>query len=176
MDASCLKLSPWSECSFAQPQRDVCGLHCILDSLEQLVRPIGQFHLLAERRYETCKRPSNVIHAATVEAPIHGVGFVVPEDVTGRLPLAMPPALAADPRGILRDARYRIAVGRLERVRWYRSLWAFELDGRIEECSRLCCLRMPLNTRHRLKTGGISTRLVGKGVNGRQSSAPSITA
>ena len=89
----------------------------------------------------------------------------------------MPPALAADLRATLRDAHYLVAVGRLARVRWYRSLWAFALDdGRVEECSRLCCLRMPLNTRHRLKTGGISTRLVGKGVNGRQSSAPSITA
>lgn len=53
------------------------------------------------------------------------VGFVVLEDETGRLPLALP----ADLRRTLRDARYRIAVGRLERVRWYRSLWAFELMG-----------------------------------------------
>lgn len=59
----------------------------------------------------------------------HGVGFVVLEDETGRLPLAMAPGLAADLRGILRDARYLVAVGRLERVRWYRSLWAFELIG-----------------------------------------------
>ncbi len=58
-----------------------------------------------------------------------GVGFVVLEDETGRLPLAMPPALAADLRGTLRDARYLVAVGRLERVRWYRSLWAFQLIG-----------------------------------------------
>jgi hypothetical protein len=41
----------------------------------------------------------------------------------------MAPGLAADLRGILRDARYLVAVGRLERVRWYRSLWAFELIG-----------------------------------------------
>jgi len=59
----------------------------------------------------------------------HGVGFVVLEDETGRLPLAMAPALAAELRRILRDAHYLIAVGRLERVRWYRSLWAFELNG-----------------------------------------------
>jgi DNA polymerase III alpha subunit len=57
----------------------------------------------------------------------HGVGFVVLEDETGRLPLAMAPALAADLRTILRDARFLIAVGRLERVRWYWALWAFEL-------------------------------------------------
>jgi error-prone DNA polymerase len=59
----------------------------------------------------------------------HGVGFVVLEDETGRLPLALPPALAADLRHTLRDARYLVAVGRLERVRWYRSLWAFQLTG-----------------------------------------------
>lgn len=59
----------------------------------------------------------------------HGVGFVVLEDETGRLPLAMASTLAADLRKILRDARYLVAVGRLERVRWYRSMWAFELLG-----------------------------------------------
>lgn len=62
----------------------------------------------------------------------HGVGFVVLEDETGRLPLAMAPALAADLRTTLRDARYLVAVGRLERVRWYRSLWAFQLMGMSE--------------------------------------------
>lgn len=55
--------------------------------------------------------------------------IVVLEDETGRLPLAMAPALAAELRHILRDARYLIAIGRLERVRWYCSLWAFELVG-----------------------------------------------
>ena len=58
-----------------------------------------------------------------------GVGFVVLEDETGRVPLALPPALAADLRPILRNARYLVAVGRLERVRWYRSVWAFQLVG-----------------------------------------------
>jgi hypothetical protein len=56
-----------------------------------------------------------------------GVGFVVLGDGTGRLPLALPPVLAADLRSVLRDARYLVAVGRLERIRWYRSLWAFTL-------------------------------------------------
>ncbi len=59
----------------------------------------------------------------------HGVGFVVLEDETGRIPLAMAPTLAAELRRTLRDAHYLIAIGRLERVRWYRSLWAFELFG-----------------------------------------------
>jgi error-prone DNA polymerase len=62
----------------------------------------------------------------------HGVGFVVLEDETGRLPLAMSPALAADLRATLRDAHYLVAIGRLERVRWYRSLWAFQLIGMSE--------------------------------------------
>jgi error-prone DNA polymerase len=65
----------------------------------------------------------------------HGVGFVVLEDETGRLPLALSPRLAAELRRILRDARYLIAVGRLERVRWYRSLWAYELIGVAEDAT-----------------------------------------
>jgi error-prone DNA polymerase len=59
----------------------------------------------------------------------NGVGFVVLEDETGRLPLALPSSLAAELRRILRDAHYLVAIGRLERVRWYRALWAFELTG-----------------------------------------------
>lgn len=41
----------------------------------------------------------------------------------------MAPALAANLRATLRDARYLIAIGRLERIRWHRSLWALELIG-----------------------------------------------
>jgi len=51
------------------------------------------------------------------------------EDETGRLPLAMAPGLADDLRTTLRDARYLVAVGRMERARWYRSLWAFQFTG-----------------------------------------------
>jgi hypothetical protein len=51
------------------------------------------------------------------------------EDETGCLPLAMAHTIAANLRTTLRDARYLVAIGRLERVRWYRSLWAFELIG-----------------------------------------------
>jgi error-prone DNA polymerase len=58
-----------------------------------------------------------------------GVGFVVLEDETGRLPLALPPDLAVELRRILRDARYLVAVGCLEQTRWYRSVWAFQLVG-----------------------------------------------
>ena len=39
------------------------------------------------------------------------------------------PSLAADLCHTLRDARYLVAIGRLERVRWYRSVWAFQLGG-----------------------------------------------
>ena len=46
-----------------------------------------------------------------------GVGFVVLEDETGWAQLELPPTLAADLRRILRDTRYLIAVGHLERVR-----------------------------------------------------------
>lgn len=37
--------------------------------------------------------------------------------------------LVAELWGILRDARYLVTVGRLERVRWYQSLWALEIVG-----------------------------------------------
>jgi hypothetical protein len=33
------------------------------------------------------------------------------------------------PSAALRSSSYLVAVGRLERVRWYRSLWAFQLIG-----------------------------------------------
>lgn len=66
-----------------------------------------------------------------------GVGFVVLEDETGRIPLAMAPTLAAKLCRILRDARYLVAVGRLESVRWYRSVWAFELVGVKDDATTL---------------------------------------
>jgi DNA polymerase III alpha subunit len=57
-----------------------------------------------------------------------GMGFLVLEDETGRLPVALPPHLAAQMHRILRDARVVVVAGRVERVRWYRSLLA--LDAR----------------------------------------------
>ncbi len=56
-----------------------------------------------------------------------GMGFVVLEDETGRLPIAMPPQLAAELHRRLRDAREIVITGRVERVRWYRSLLAYDL-------------------------------------------------
>jgi error-prone DNA polymerase len=52
----------------------------------------------------------------------HGMGFLVLEDETGRLPVALPPQLAAQLHRLLRDARVVVVMGRVERVRWYRSL------------------------------------------------------
>jgi error-prone DNA polymerase len=56
-----------------------------------------------------------------------GMGFLVLEDETGRLPVALPPRLAADLHRILRDARVVAVCGRVEHVRWYRSLLALDL-------------------------------------------------
>ena len=41
--------------------------------------------------------------------------------------MALPRAVADELRRTLHDARYLVAVGRMEHVRWYRSLWAFQL-------------------------------------------------
>jgi DNA polymerase III alpha subunit len=57
-----------------------------------------------------------------------GMGFIVLEDETGRLPVAFPPRLAAQLYRILRDARVVEIAGRVERMRWYRSLLAFEIE------------------------------------------------
>jgi len=58
-----------------------------------------------------------------------GMGFAVIEDETGRLPVALPPQLAAEMQRTIRDARYLVVVGRLERVRWYRSVLAVQVYG-----------------------------------------------
>jgi error-prone DNA polymerase len=56
-----------------------------------------------------------------------GMGFLVLEDETGRLPVAVPPQLAEQMYRRIRQARVVAVVGRLERVRWYRSLLALQL-------------------------------------------------
>jgi DNA polymerase III alpha subunit len=58
-----------------------------------------------------------------------GMGFVVLEDETGRLPVAFPPVLAAELHRVIRSARVLVVAGRVERVRWYRSLLGFALQG-----------------------------------------------
>ena len=56
-----------------------------------------------------------------------GMGFLVLEDETGRLPVALPPRLAERMHATLRAARVVAVAGRVERVRWYRSLLALDL-------------------------------------------------
>jgi error-prone DNA polymerase len=58
-----------------------------------------------------------------------GMGFLVLEDETGRLPVACPPRSAAELHALVRQARVVVATGRVERVWWYRSLLALELHG-----------------------------------------------
>jgi error-prone DNA polymerase len=56
-----------------------------------------------------------------------GMGFLVLEDETGRLPAAVPPRLAEQMHRVIREARVLSVAGHVERVRWYRSLLATEL-------------------------------------------------
>jgi error-prone DNA polymerase len=56
-----------------------------------------------------------------------GMGFLVLEDETGRLPVAVPPQLAEQMYRRIRQARVVAVTGRVERVHWYRSLLAMDL-------------------------------------------------
>jgi error-prone DNA polymerase len=56
-----------------------------------------------------------------------GMGFIVVEDETGRLPIAVPPQLAEQMYRRIRQARVVAVAGRVERVHWYRSLLAMQL-------------------------------------------------
>ncbi|HEV2237153.1 MAG TPA: DNA polymerase III subunit alpha [Ktedonobacterales bacterium] len=56
-----------------------------------------------------------------------GMAFLVLEDETGRLPVAIPPPLAGELYRRIRRARVVLITGRVERVRWYRSLLAQDL-------------------------------------------------
>jgi error-prone DNA polymerase len=57
-----------------------------------------------------------------------GMGFLVIEDETGRLPVAVPPHLAEQMYRRIRQARVVAVAGRVERVHWYRSLLAMQLQ------------------------------------------------
>jgi error-prone DNA polymerase len=59
----------------------------------------------------------------------HGMGFLVLEDETGRLPVALPPSLAARMYRVIRGSRAVMVARRVERVRWYRSLLALDVQG-----------------------------------------------
>jgi DNA polymerase III alpha subunit len=56
------------------------------------------------------------------------MGFIVIEDETGRLPVAVPPQLAEQMYRRIRYARVVAVAGRVERVEWYRSLLAMQLQ------------------------------------------------
>jgi hypothetical protein len=49
------------------------------------------------------------------------------EDETGRLPVAVPPHLAVQMYRRIRMARVVAVAGRVERIRWYRSMLALDL-------------------------------------------------
>lgn len=57
-----------------------------------------------------------------------GMGFLVLEDEGGRLPVAVPPKLADVMYRRVREARAVVVAGRVERVRWYRSMLAYDLQ------------------------------------------------
>jgi len=57
-----------------------------------------------------------------------GMGFLVIEDETGRLPIAVPPRIAKLMYRRIRQARVVAVVGRVERVSWYRSMLAMDLQ------------------------------------------------
>lgn len=59
----------------------------------------------------------------------HGMGFLVLEDETGRLPVALPPAIAAELHRVIRSARVVAVRGRVERIRWYRSVLAQRIEA-----------------------------------------------
>jgi error-prone DNA polymerase len=56
-----------------------------------------------------------------------GMGFLVLEDETGRLPVALPPRLATQLHALARGGHPLIVTGRVERVRWYRNLLAIAI-------------------------------------------------
>jgi DNA polymerase III alpha subunit len=60
-----------------------------------------------------------------------GMAFLLFEDETRRVPLALPPKLADQMYHIVRRARVVAVAGRAERERerWYRSLLAFDFKG-----------------------------------------------
>jgi len=58
-----------------------------------------------------------------------GMNFLVLEDETGRLPIALPPQFAAELHRVIRRAPVVVVTGRVECVRWYRSMLGLALQG-----------------------------------------------
>ena len=88
------------------------------------IRPIADLHQLADGQ---SIRVAGWAISAQRPPTAKGMGFVVLEDETGRLPVALPPKLAAEMHRLLRGARVVAVAGRVESVRWYRSLFAYDL-------------------------------------------------
>ncbi|HEX8995172.1 MAG TPA: DNA polymerase III subunit alpha [Ktedonobacterales bacterium] len=82
---------------------------------------------LAEVGEERVARVAGWIISAQRPPTAKGMGFLVLEDETGRLPVAMPPPLAAQLHALARGGRPLVVTGRVERVRWYRSLLALRV-------------------------------------------------
>jgi error-prone DNA polymerase len=51
-----------------------------------------------------------------------GMGFLVLEDETGRLPVALPPRLAERMHRVVRQSQVVVVTGRVERIRWYHAV------------------------------------------------------
>jgi error-prone DNA polymerase len=88
------------------------------------VRAIAELALLPEgRMVRVAGWPISAQRPPTAK----GMGFLVLEDETARLPVALPPRLAREMHRVIRGSRVVAVVGRVERVRWYRSLLAADL-------------------------------------------------
>jgi hypothetical protein len=66
-----LRIGVWFPVWFvlAQPQRDMCWLHRLLDHREEVLAQLRQVHLAAQRGAESRHRASGII-LAPVEAPV----------------------------------------------------------------------------------------------------------
>lgn len=89
------------------------------------VRSIAEAAEVAEGRVA---RVAGWVISAQRPPTAHGMGFLVLEDETGRLPVAVPPRQAEQLYALVRGGRPLIVTGRVERVRWYRSMLALSLD------------------------------------------------
>jgi error-prone DNA polymerase len=100
-------------------------------------RGIGTITELAGIPAGRIVRVAGTVISAARPPTAKGMGFLVLEDETGRLPIAIPPRLADGLHQLLlelRDAEGLVVTGRMERVRWYCSLlvyalWAFHTKG-----------------------------------------------
>ncbi|HEX9070099.1 MAG TPA: DNA polymerase III subunit alpha, partial [Ktedonobacterales bacterium] len=90
----------------------------------QGIRPLADLHTLPQG---AMTRVAGWAISAQRPPTAKGMAFVVLEDETGRLPVAVPPHLAEDLYRLVRQARVLTVRGQVERVRWYRALLAREI-------------------------------------------------